>query len=1274
MNKKKREVKAPTRVESITVKIMIVIGLLSIVNFLYFFYKSEFKGNTLLYTLLSILIFYGILKKVYLWYHYFSISIPEKPKLNRAFTVDVLTTYFPGEPYEMTLKTLKAIQNITYPHNTYLCDEANDPFLKQECRKLGIIHVTRDNRVDAKAGNINNALRFAKGEICLILDPDHIPKPHLLNEVIPYFKDEKVGFVQIVQAYHNKHETLVARGAAEQTFHFYGPMMMGMNTYGTVNAIGANCTFRRSALDSIGGHAPGLAEDMHTAMLIHAKGWKSVYVPKILAKGMVPVDLTSYYKQQLKWSRGTFELLYKVYPRIFRQLTTRQKIHYALLPLHYLIGFIYLISFLIPIISLFMSEMPWTGNFLYFVIISMPVYMSSLMIRTYIQQWVIDKRERGFHIIGGLLQIITWWVYSLGVVYTFVRKKIPYLPTPKSENQETNLTIAIPNIIIGALSVIAIVYGLNRDLTPFSLIMAFFALLNAVFMFMSVYGASKLMNRNRILRTNLESHTIDSLKKIKEYISNLSNIIFTSIRKIALPILMASIFLSYFLLNKIEESVWEDVESYTETNMSYMYYGIFEPSDSTGISDIEQISKIQKKTKLNYQIVSMYIPWGDSEKSLISMEYLQQIKTSSAVPMISWEPWTSDFQISDSIPGLSDNKKVFYHITEGTFDNYIKKMARRIQEFDAPVFLRFAHEFDNPGYPWSLTGKNTPEEFIEAWQYVYRIFENMHVENVVWVWNPWKDNAIAKYYPGDEFVDWIGITLLNYGKLNSDGKWYEFKELYHPFHEGLKQLPYKPVLLAELGSLKIGGNRKEWFHNAFSSIDSLYPEINAVVFFNSSFDKNIPINKHEYSYEYLDWSFSDYNASNFSFFSKNDTFNGENVMNDTIIKNSYVPKQIDQKIQGAGYEKYVNWIENNYVAKKGELERDFRLMKELNINFLKYKESSIYDKNVLKYSKENKLDLIYSFDLLNTVDFVKDKILLEELKNKIIQRIKELNNHVHIKGWLLKDDFWSRLRNCNNYFVFLKQEEAYYQWLRDLVNEIHRVDSQRYVMQEIQLSQFSIERVRNMKSKGITVDAYGLKVGDDYFLNEFVKFAESNNIQHFISSIDVRNYINNYKVLANKSIFIKNWQNEWRVKDITFDGVLDFRGKKKSDFFKLKNIWNVPKHTFLVPKIRILKPSLRLMPGDKVSYHALINQDGKWEHTNTKNLKDKFEWMFIKYDQSGNVLAIKPLGINSKIDVTIPTEYTNYNLLLTYTEANVATSVIETLNTPLSEGHKANHY
>ena len=192
-------IKTPVRKQKITLRILILLGLISLINFFFWFLKPELIDNQLLYWLLIGPLVFDSIRIIYIWYHYWDISVPQKPVLTKKIAADVFTTFFPGEPYEMITETLLAIQKIKYPHTTYLCDEANDNFLIEFCKQHGIVHVTRNNRIDAKAGNINNALKQATGDICLILDPDHVPKPDFFDEVIPYFEDDRIGFVQTVQ-------------------------------------------------------------------------------------------------------------------------------------------------------------------------------------------------------------------------------------------------------------------------------------------------------------------------------------------------------------------------------------------------------------------------------------------------------------------------------------------------------------------------------------------------------------------------------------------------------------------------------------------------------------------------------------------------------------------------------------------------------------------------------------------------------------------------------------------------------------------------------------------------------------------------------------------------------------------------------------------------------------------------------------------------------------------------------------------------------------------
>src|SRR6185503_4470976 len=187
---------------------------------------------------------------------------------------------------------------IRYPHTTYLLDDTRDPRFAELAKAMGAVPLEIIGVPGAKAGKINRALEMTSEDFILVLDPDHIPFPEFLDRVLGYFQDEQIGFVQVSQAYYNAPESFVARAAAEQTFAFYGPTMQGMHGTGTTVAIGANCTFRRKALESIGGHGIGLAEDLVTSIRLHAAGWRSVYVPEIVSRGLVPEDLDSFLRQQ----------------------------------------------------------------------------------------------------------------------------------------------------------------------------------------------------------------------------------------------------------------------------------------------------------------------------------------------------------------------------------------------------------------------------------------------------------------------------------------------------------------------------------------------------------------------------------------------------------------------------------------------------------------------------------------------------------------------------------------------------------------------------------------------------------------------------------------------------------------------------------------------------------------------------------------------------------------------------------------------------------------
>ncbi|QLG46708.1 glycosyltransferase family 2 protein [Costertonia aggregata] len=1255
----------PTKKEKFTIRLLITIGVLCTANFLFWFFRPEYKGYPFLYYPLVVTISYSVLRKLYIWYHYLDISKPQTPKSTKEFSVDILTTYFPGEPYDMIIETLEAIQKITYPHTTYLCDEANDPYLIEVCKKLGVKHVTRTNRINAKAGNINNALKQATGEICVILDPDHVPLPNFLDPIIPHFENEKIGFVQIVQSYYNIRETLVAKGAAEQTFQFYGPMMMSMNSYGTTNAIGANCTFRRAALDSIGGHAPGLSEDMHTSMLLHAKGWESVYVPLVLAKGLAPSSLTSFFKQQLKWARGTFDLLFYVYPKLFKNFTLRQKFHYGLLPLHYLVGLTTLINFLIPILSLLLSKTPWSGNILFFIYIILPMSASTLLIRAYIQKWVIEKEERGFHLMGGLLQIATWWVYLLGFIYTIIKKKIPYLPTPKDGENSTNLKIAIPNLVIGILSIFSVIYGLSVDLTPFSLMMSGFAVINTAFMFFSLYLATSKTNDNRFIRNRLKTSAISFFVRIKSKKREVSYKIFSLIRPLALPLLMLFIVISFFSLIKLENNKWDTIESTSKYITANNYLGIFQPTSHGGLSNIEAIEKLENKNNMSFDIISVYLAWGDEQKNPYPKNLIEKIYKNNSIPLITWEPWASDFTFNNGLGPEEKERKIFKRIKEGIYDAYILKIAKQLKSYKRPVFLRFAHEFDNPFYPWSPSGDNTSSEFIKAWKHIHSLFGSIKGNNVVWVWNPWKPNAVENYFPGSDYVDWIGVTALNYGTYNSDGKWYEFEDLYKPFHEKFKNLPKKPVMLTEFGSLKLGGDQASWSKKAIRTIKKDFPEIKSIILFNSNVDDNIPKTVYHQNGS-LDWTFEklsvidtalNHSLPKYILQPQNYTW--------PISKSSkkYSPIHFNFTMKGVRYKKGQNWKNNHFVLDKDQLEKDFELIQSVGFNTLRYEGLSVYDQNVLKYSEKNKLNIIYSFWIPSDLDFVSDSVKLESHKKKILKKVTKLKSQSNIIAWNIGNDLWDKFNDNLNPPIQDLQKIAYIDWIKKLAVDLKEIDADRVLSLDVKTSKHTKKIVGIVRDNDIPIDMFSLIVSNTNNLNYVAKNHKNILSQFYIGDILGSDYLET-KTLSNKFI-IRNWQDQWESHKLSFDGLLDKEGRKKYTYDLVRAKLQNQELSSVTPKIRILPPSTLLNVETLYVYHALLLKDDRWIRFPNTTPDSKMEWSLIKTDSYGNPLASKKMGYGPQIQIKIPDNYHNYKLMLTYKSNGVLTSAKTILNTPL---------
>jgi len=478
-----------TRRDRILLGCLVVAGVQSLYFFAEYWFGQGLRREPMFFLLLSFAVFWNPARNLYNWWVYLWARHPEDDRdLTRTVDVsglraDVMTTAMPGEPFEMFQTTLTAISRLECLGQAYLLDGGNDPKLMELCQGLGVQHVDCRGIQGAKAGKINFCLReHSRSDVLLIIDPDHIPKPDFLSRTLPYFANPDVGFVQVVQAYYNLRDSWVAWGAAEQTFGFYGATQMGLAGLGIPTAIGANCTFRRAALDSVGGHAEHLAEDALTSMRIHAHGWKSVYLPWRGSEGLVPTDLGTFWKQQLKWATGMSYLLFQEVPKLFGKFSPTQRLHYVAAATFYLGGVAAALNLLLPIVFLFGKiyavEMPLKG-FLFHIL---PYALTSTLIFGVIQKWSSHREEIGFPWRSMLLEKASWHINFLGFLYGAIGRKVPYLPTPKEGSEKPIPGLVAPHWAIIFLSISAVAwvpFGYHR-LDSGTILMMAFAIMNSL--------------------------------------------------------------------------------------------------------------------------------------------------------------------------------------------------------------------------------------------------------------------------------------------------------------------------------------------------------------------------------------------------------------------------------------------------------------------------------------------------------------------------------------------------------------------------------------------------------------------------------------------------------------------------------------------------------------------------------------------------------------------------------------------------------------------------
>ncbi|MFF8725527.1 glycoside hydrolase family 26 protein [Streptomyces sp. NPDC015171] len=207
------------------------------------------------------------------------------------------------------------------------------------------------------------------------------------------------------------------------------------------------------------------------------------------------------------------------------------------------------------------------------------------------------------------------------------------------------------------------------------------------------------------------------------------------------------------------------------------YFGVAVPGAPTSMKNVDAYTKRVGKQP---NLVEYYAGWGDG----FDATGVRNAWAEGALTLMSWEPF--DTPVAD--------------IAAGKSDPYIKEYAAAVRGLNLPVVIDFADEFNGHWEKWG-TNDVTPAQYVAAWRHIHQTFVDTGATNVIWAWspnivNPVRDVRLAPYYPGDAYVDWVG--LIGYFTTGEDNA---FDSVFGPTRDQIRTFTKKPMLLLETAAM-----------------------------------------------------------------------------------------------------------------------------------------------------------------------------------------------------------------------------------------------------------------------------------------------------------------------------------------------------------------------------------------------------------------------------------------------------------------------------------------
>ena len=686
---------------------------------------------------------------------------------------------------------------------------------------LGVRCITRTEPGGAKAGNIEHARKVVgavRDALIVIFDADQVAAPDFFLRTVSALADPHVGWVQTPQYYRNVANP-VAKWANDQQQLFYRILCPQKSAVNAAFICGTNVMIRAAALDEIGGlPQDSITEDFKASIELHPR-WRGVFVNRVMATGLGPEDLQSYFKQQNRWASGTLQVLRSHWRSIFLPrhggLQPGQRFQYFLACTHYLSGVRDLIYLLTPLAFL-LTGIPtiWGSDFATYVSHFLPFYLVSQIAFWYVARGKTSPR-------GILIGFGSFSVLAISALSVITGRRIRFAVTPKQRSAEHDFQQVLPHALLVVAYAVALPIAWLSHRPHDTL------LLNTVWTIYNMFVLLAMVWLGSGLQSDALAHTFRWWPRplVSAVASGRTFALSTwhSERRLlvsAVASTMIVIGLSAVAIPPALSSPAIPFEPRTE--VGHPRIGVYLPVEFLQ----NRQATLQRDLGESFQIVERTQDIGDT----FDAQWAQRLRANGG------RPWITLLFDKSGKPAYYSSLPA---IANGLYDDALRRWAHAVRAYGHPVYLTILPQVDRN---WAATSAvangGVPQDVARAWQRVRSVFQIEGATNVAWVWAPADPINDSQYAPPLASIDLVQFTMIGGYKGQAD-LWPDPA----PVLEQLAQHYPSTPLIIEVYAAGAPEEKAGWLREVGSAVAAT-PNIYALVYHEGSPDPQATLAEH----------------------------------------------------------------------------------------------------------------------------------------------------------------------------------------------------------------------------------------------------------------------------------------------------------------------------------------------------------------------------------------------------------------------------------------------